>query len=193
MVSLDEESGVYIYESITDFGVSNIAEKGFKDYKYLSDGDYLSIDVCDDKTGIFIKLGNAKSSYILVQNGIEYDTGAYGSLNNAILAPIITVTESNYYIINGYYTEFEASSQELNPHKNSDNYLVLGGNVTDFKISTNDISVQKGGIVTELSISSKILLLLLCLLAGPLMRIFQYAIPWVKSTLKELTRLMSKY
>lgn len=193
LVSLDEELGVYIYESITDFGVSNIAEKGFKDYKYLSDGDYLSIDVCDDKTGIFIKLGNAKSSYILVQNGIEYDTGAYGSLNNAILAPIITVTESNYYIINGYYTEFEASSQELNPHKNSDNYLVLGGNVTDFKISTNDISVQKGGIVTELSISSKILLLLLCLLAGPLMRIFQYAIPWVKSTLKELTRLMSKY
>lgn len=193
LVTLDEDSSTYIYNSF-NLETSNIAEEGFMNFKYLSsDGSYNSIDVCDDNNGISIKLGNAKSSYILALGDTEFDTGAYGSLNNSILAPIITVTESNHYIINGYYTEFEASTQELNPHKNSDNYLVLGGNVTDFKISTNDISVQKGGIVTELTIPSKILLLLLCLLAGPLMRIFQYAVPWIKNTLKELTRLMSKY
>ncbi len=191
-VTLDNESGVYVYEPFK-LETSNIALNAFKDFKYLSDGVYKTIDVSDDNDGVSIKVGNAKSSYILSQGGKEFDTGAYGSLNNSILAPIITVTESNHYVINGYYTEFKASTQELNPHKNSENYLVLGGNITDFKISTNDISIQKGGIVNELTIPSKILLMLLCLLSGPLMRMFQYAIPWIKNTLKEITRLMSKY
>ena len=193
-VTLDEESGEYkLSQEIDNFNINDIVNKGFKNlYSINSSLNYENIDINNPITGLSIKVENAKSSYILAQGDNTFDTGAYGSLNNAILAPTITVTKSNNYIINGYYTEYSASSYELNPHKNSDNYLVLGNQVTDFKISTNDISTQTGGIVTQLSISSKILLLLLCLLAGPLMKIFQFAVPWLKSSIKDFLKLLSR-
>ena len=193
-VTLDEASGEYkLSQKIDNFNINDIVNKGFKNlYSINSSLNYENIDINNPITGLSIKVENAKSSYILAQGDNTFDTGAYGSLNNAILAPTITVTKSNNYIINGYYTEYSASSYELNPHKNSDNYLVLGNQVTDFKISTNDISTQTGGIVTQLSISSKILLLLLCLLAGPLMKIFQFAVPWLKSSIKDFLKLLSR-
>ncbi len=190
----DEEAGEYkLSNQIFNFNISDIVNNGFKELFYLDSlMNYKEIDINNSNDGLSIGVENAKSSYILYRGENSYDTGAYGSLNNAILAPTITVTSSNNYIINGYYTEYSASSYELNPHKNSENYLVLGNIVTDYKISTNDISTQTGGMVTQLSISSKILLLLLCLLAAPLMKMFQYAIPWIRSTIREILKLIAK-
>ena len=47
----------------------------------------------------------------------------------------------NNYVINGYYTEYKASTGNLDPIMNSDHYLILGGQVTNYKISSNDIIV----------------------------------------------------
>lgn len=176
-----------------DFSVSNLVENGFKNYYSLVDGNYISIDVNNIENGISITAENNKSSYVLVIDNKIVDLGAYGTLNNSILAPVISVTESNHYIIDGYYTDYEVQVTELNPHKSSNNYLILGGQTTDYKISSNDISTQTGGKVTPLNTSSKILLLFLCLLATPLMRLFQYAVPWGKKTVQDVMNFLSKY
>ncbi len=111
----------------------------------------------------------------------------------AMLGPDVTVTENGHYIINGYYTEYEAKSNVPNPRVDSNNYLILGNEVTDYKISTNDITTSKGGMVQELSLQAKIFLLMLCLLSVPLMRLLQAVVPWIKRQVTLVRKILSKF
>ena len=106
--------------------------------------------------------------------------------------PDVETTVSGKYIINGYYTDFEASTESLSPRMNSDHYLVLGNQVTDYKISSSDILTQTGGMVETLSVSALIFLLMLCLTAAPLMSIFRGIIPWFKKQLKSIQKQLSR-
>ncbi len=120
---------------------------------------------------------------------------AYSSnVTLATIAPDITITEADHYIINGYYTEyvFDGSSRH-NPRVNADNCLVLGNVVTDYKISVNNVTTVQGGIVEQFSLQAKIFLFMLCLLAVPLMNILSAVVPWFKKQIAFIRKLLSKF
>lgn len=115
------------------------------------------------------------------------------SINDSSICPDLDVTVSGRYIINGFYTEFISSGEDLNPKMDDKNNLILGGVVTDYKVSSSDIIAQKGGKVKELTVQGKVFLLMLCLLSAPLMRILQGIIPWVLKQIKLIQKLLSKF
>ncbi len=115
------------------------------------------------------------------------------SIAESSICPDIDTTESGKYIINGYYTEYDSTGEELNPRIDDNNCLILGGVVTDYKIASSDIITQKGGIVKELSTSSKVFLLMLCLISAPLMKILQGVVPWIVKQGKLIQKLLSKF
>jgi cation-transporting ATPase E len=121
------------------------------------------------------------------------DVKTLATLDNSLYAPSIVTTEAGHYIINGYYSEYEYGGGDLSPRKDENNYLVLNNTKTNYLISSNDINITKGGIVKFLSAQSKIFLLMLCLLAGPLMKILRNAIPWIRKQAKIIQGFISKF
>lgn len=115
------------------------------------------------------------------------------ALSNLLICPDITTTESGYYIIGGYYTEFKATSDTPEPKIDDQYNLILGNIVTDYKISASTVSNITGGMVKELSVSGKVFLIMLCLLSIPLMRFFQMIVPWIKNQVAFVKKLLSKF
>ncbi|MBD5391015.1 HAD-IC family P-type ATPase [bacterium] len=114
-------------------------------------------------------------------------------LSNPSICPEVTTTESGYYVLDGYYTDFKQISNTPTPKVDGDYHLVLGGVVTDYRISPNTISTTTGGIVKELTIHAKIFLLMLCLLSIPLMRLLQAIVPWIRRQIAFIQKLLSKF
>ena len=115
------------------------------------------------------------------------------SVAEASICPDIDVTVSGKYIIDGYYTEFDATNEGLNPIIDDDNNLILGGVTTNYKVSSSDVMTQKGGIVKPLSVSARVFLLMLCLISAPLMKILQGLVPWVIKQAKLIQKLLSRF
>ena len=135
------------------------------------------------------------ASYYLVNNGETSILNGINSnvrLSNPAICPDISTTVSGNYIINGYYTEYKSISNALNPRIDSNYNLVLGEVVTDFYISPSTVISTKGGIVTPLSVQAKVFLLMLCSLAGPLMKLLQAIIPWFKKQIETIQKILSK-
>ena len=140
------------------------------------------------------------SYYLLSSDNVNYFPNSTDSnelrdgvsINDAIICPSLELTESGRYIINDYYTNYSVGQDDLDPRINSDNYLVLGGVLTDYKLAKDDIITNNSGIVRELSIKSKIFLLMLCLLSAPLMKILQGLVPWVRKQINVIQRLLTK-
>ena len=63
---------------------------------------------------------------------------------------------------------------------------------TDYQLSSNYISVQKGGLVKIINLPSFIFLIMLCLLSGPVMRIFQYSVPWSTQATRYIVKGINK-
>lgn len=115
------------------------------------------------------------------------------SIAEASICPDIDVTASGKYIIDGYYTEYDSTNEELNPKIDDNNNLILGGVTTNYKVSSSDIMTQKGGIVKPLSVSARVFLLMLCLISAPLMKILQGLVPWIVKQAKLIQKLLSKF
>lgn len=111
----------------------------------------------------------------------------------AMLGPDVVTTVSGNYIIDGYYTEYKATTNTPNPKIDSEYNLILGGTKTNYKISANDVTTVKGGLVEELSLQAKIFLLMLCLLSVPLMNILQALVPWIKRQVIWIRKLLAKF
>lgn len=137
--------------------------------------------------------GNSQSKYYPSTNASDKETRTGVSIAHTQICPEIDTTKSGNYIIAGYYTEFESLNQELNPRVDDSNNLILGGVTTNYKISSDDILTQNSGMVTQLSISSKVFLLMLCLISAPLMKILQGVFPWIMKQVKLVQRLLSKF
>ncbi len=136
------------------------------------------------------------SLYYITNNSSSSIFGESNSnvrLSHPELCPEISVTEAGNYIIDGYYTEFKSNSRLLNPKVDNNYYLILGDVKTDYRISPSTITVTNSGLVQELSTPAKIFLVMLCLLAVPLMKIFQAAVPWIKKQVKWVQKILSKF
>ena len=174
-----------------NFIFENLDNKGFTDYLDLNNKPINVYDT-NDELAIYVKK-NDKNIYDTFYSIMKYsaETKSYTaigdnlqtpvSINNANFKPQIKISNAGYYIIDGYYTEFLSNTaSNLNPVLTSDNYLVIGDVRTDYQLPSNYITVQKGGTVKMINLSSLIFLFMLCLLSAPVMKIFQYFIPGVR-------------
>ena len=142
-----------------------------------------------------IKIVPYDASYYLVaknENSILNGINSNVRLSNPAICPDISTTVSGNYIINGYYTEYKSVTNTLDPRIDNNYNLVLGGVTTDFYISPSTVISIKGGMVTTLSVQAKVFLLMLCSLAGPLMKLLQAIIPWIKKQVETVQKILSK-
>ena len=174
----------------TDFNFDTLSTSGFGEYL---DKNNEKIDVLHGNTMLNLTAQNNDTAYSL-SIGSENPTirRCSASIDNAIYAPALEITEEGNYIIDGYYTHFAASNANLNPQKDVNNNLILAGTTTDYHISTNSLITRNGGLVTELSIENKIFLIMLCLLAAPVMHLLQFSIPWFKKQIKFIKRVIGR-
>lgn len=184
----------------TDNHVFTDLSHGFKNYVNESN-EIISPNIGDSK----IVVTPVSAAYTLTVNKAEEkvsfpnasqsddDTRTGVSMDNTMICPDIDITVSGKYIIDGYYTNFEYVNNDLNPKVDDNNNLVLGGVVTNYAVSEEDILATKGGLVTSLNTSSKVFLLMLCLLAAPLMKILQGLVPWIIKQVKFIQKLLTKF
>jgi|GluameStandDraft_1065615.scaffolds.fasta_scaffold01392_31 cation-transporting ATPase E len=137
------------------------------------------------------------SYYVTSENSLTIPSeGAANTnvrLSNPSICPNVTTTDSGYYVIDGYYTNFKQVTSSPMPKVDSEYNLILGGVVTDFRINPNTISTTTGGVVKELTTQAKVFLMMLCLLSIPLMRFLQAIVPWIKSQIALVQRILSKF
>ena len=121
------------------------------------------------------------------------------SLDDKFYGPEIKHTTKDHYIIDDYYTDYSANENYIDNLLNlrsdvtaDDYYLVIGNLKTNYKFDQNAVVVTKGGTIRELSISSKIFVLMLCLLASPLIKLFTNLIPWIVKGFKSLREYLIK-
>ena len=76
---------------------------------------------------------------------------------------------------------------------NSHNYLVIGGVTTDYQLVKDvDYVTINGGTVRALSIDKLLFLFMLMLLSSPLMKLLQFAVPWIKKQANNLQEFLNK-
>lgn len=137
------------------------------------------------------------SYYVTSENSLtipsENSSNTNVRLSNPSICPSVTTTDSGYYVIDGYYTNFKQVASSPTPKVDSEYNLVLGGVVTDYRINPNTISTTTGGVVKELTTQAKVFLMMLCLLSIPLMRFLQAIVPWIKSQIAFIQKILSKF
>jgi len=180
-ISYSASTGEYYVDGVLteDFKFENIGENGFANYN-LEDNTAIDINK------LVVTVLNGASQYSIVNDAVTLPTIA--SLSNVLYSPEISISEAHKYIIDGYYTDYDFSNASLNPRVDNNNYLILGSVTTDYKI--NNISTSH--IATALPINSLIFLLLLCAVAGPIMKLLQNMIPWILKQVKTLRALLIK-
>ena len=78
----------------------------------------------------------------------------------------------------------------LTQHVTNDKYLVLGGVLTDYVVT--DITPPTGGTISKLETNNLIFLIMLCAIAGPLMKLLQNTVPWILKQSKALKKFLTK-
>lgn len=191
----DESKDTYIFDGIEN-GFSNYIDKEGNPIQTNTGIHRLTVVPNTSNyrmTANYVDSPSTSPSYYPSNLSTDKETRSGVSIAESSLCPTIDTTTSGNYIINGYYTEFVSLNRNLNPKVDDNNNLVLGGVVTDYKISNEDIIVQNGGIVQPLSVSSKVFLLMLCLIAAPLMKILQGLVPWCIKQVKLIQKLLSRF
>ncbi len=105
--------------------------------------------------------------------------------------PSISTTQAQYYIVNGYITNYACKSvgNEIKQSVDSKGHLVLDGITTNISV---DLFISYGGNVPSLSTNCLILLFMLCLLSRPLMVIVSNFVPFVKKWIRIIMDRVNK-
>ena len=179
---------------LESFSFENIGTLGFSNFETKNeDSTYSTIQIAD----LSLSVLNDATKYTLVRDANPMDlifTCVGADLSNTMFAPEIKIAAKDNYVIDGYYTEFEFNkTANLDPHLSTDDYLVLGGVITDYKVKTNDIDdLKESGTVYPLPTNQLIFLIMLCAVAGPLMKLLQNIVPWVLKQGKALKKFLTK-
>ena len=179
-------------ELLENFSFTNIGQSGFENYfTKNADSTYSKILV----SSLSLSVEDKQNKYTLNRKIDDTQKQAYtcngADLANTMYGPDIEIAEEGNYIIDGYYTEFKfKTSMSLTQHVTNDKYLVLGGELTDYQIT--DITPATGGTVTKLETNNLIFLIMLCAVAGPLMRLLQNSVPWILKQSRALKKFLTK-
>lgn len=180
-LSFDKEGNVIVNGINTEVTLENLGVDRDITEVYTQ----LDISVIPYVASYYVRNNNSISSS---PNGVNTSV----RLSHPSICPEVTTSESGYCVIAGYYTNFKYGNSQK--RKVDSNYnLIIDGVVTDYRISPNYVSTTTGGMVTELTISAKIFLLMLCLLSIPLMRLLQAIVPWIKQQVALVQRILSKF
>lgn len=187
---IEYKDKTYSVNDMTNSLIFEHLESQFETFKIIDDGALRLINL-----NIEVRPYNQTSSSN-VSNYYIYANNSYTqsvTIGESSLCPDITTTVSGRYVINGYYTDFISTGDNLNPVLDENNYLVLGGVTTNCKVASTDIIIQNGGIVKQLSTPGIVFLVMLCALAGPLMKLLTNIIPWIIKQGKLVQKLLSKF
>ncbi len=203
----DSENNAYSYSPATQtkkaeyfkngsllesFKFTDIGQTGFENYLTKNaDSTYSSILV----SNLSLSIEDKQTKYTLnrvidtTQKQSYICNGA--DLSNTMYGPDIEIAEEGNIIIDGYYTEFKfKTSMSLTQHVTNDKYLVLGGVLTDYVVT--DITPPTGGTISKLETNNLIFLIMLCAIAGPLMKLLQNTVPWILKQSKALKKFLTK-
>ena len=192
----DDLTNSFIFDKLDNLGFKN-----YLDY----DSNPINVYETDNELAVYVDKDDYNDNYLTVYSLMKYSKTGYSRLKNQINTPIIInyisnkpniecslkpsidITEDNNYIIDGYYTQYKASNDSsLKIDLTDDNYIVIGGIKTDYKLSDNYVTIQKVERITVIPLSSLIFLLMLCLLSAPVMRLFQYSVPWLSNMVNNI-------
>ena len=189
------EEGESLVDHITDFVLLDefsFEDFATNDYKLFFDKNGVGIDVNNISDPLQIIVEKGKANYSLSQGTNVIETTVL--LSNTNLAPVIDISEAHHFIIDGYYTQYEYNvCDDVTQYYYKDGesyYLIIGKYKTSYGLPMVETT---GGLVTRLTVTHRILLIMLCLLASPLMKILQYAIPWLNKNSKALGKFLNKW
>ena len=169
--------------------------------------DYQLVDFYS--RGLEKSLGNLETFVVSARNVDQNKTTSstysvyYGSVSNIkatdvsysgnIFSPSVKKSEAKKYVIEGYYTNYDAEeTKTYTLSLTENNYLVINGTTTDYKVSSNYITTTTGGWVKMLNIQYFILLLMLCFMAPYTIKLFQQMIPSIVKFFISIKTLINK-
>ena len=179
---------------IDSYKFTGLIRNAFANYQTMdSQAQLSSVHISE----LEVAVENSQSKYTLVRTLENGDTISHvcngADLSNVMYGPDIATASEGNYVIDGYYTEYAYNiSSSLNPHINSDNYLVLGGVVTDYLVNSNNIIPISQGTVNRLPTNNLIFLIMLCAIAGPLMKLLTNIVPWIIKQGRALKNFLTK-
>lgn len=163
---------------------------GIDDSGYLTVGgevvdSYMYSDVDTSKIDI-----NNLMQYTYNDEILTY-TDSSGAISEYKLQIDLDESEAGHYVVDGVYTKYKATSSgtTITYTVTEDGYLKINSTTTDILVS---YTTTKGGEVSTLSLPAILLLLLLCMLTTPMMTLFRAFVPWTKSLIESIQKLLSK-
>ncbi len=171
------------YNIIVDGEVLKVSTStGDEPYVFFKDGFAYG---CDEENHLVVNISRTNVEFnqtdgfdadITVEGQEFYIKGLKSGIN---YKPTITTTPSNYYIVDGYLTEYECktTANEIKQEVSSSGYLILDGIETNIK---KEVYTSYGGNVPALAPNCIVLLFLLFLLANPLMAVVRGFVPFVR-------------
>lgn len=177
-VTINSDYNILVDGTILETSTST----GQEPYVYFKDGFVYGVDennhivVNMSKTNIEFDDVSKFDAALTVEGTKFY---ILGTDSGVTYKPTISTTPENYYIVDGYLTDYECktTATEIKQEVSSSGYLIIDGIETNIK---KDVYVSTGGNVPALPPNCLVLLALLCLLATPLMKIVKGFVPFVK-------------
>ena len=133
-------------------------------------GVYANTDTVDYNPNITLNGG----SYYINNQKTSLEIGTISEIS-----PKLETSVEGYYVLDGRYTSYKVNGDrtQIQISVDSSGYYCVNGITTDILA---EMEYSYGGTVETLGTSATLLLATLCLLAGPMIRIFEGVIPWLK-------------
>ena len=146
---------------------------------------HLSNVEVDSFQGLTVEYAKKKGADVLLRGlrtsfDFEYEL-QLSQTNNALYSDLKTV-----FLITKPEFNFISSSMVRE-------ILANKGDISKFvPKAVEEFLISKGGMVEELKLASKIFLAVLCLISGPVMKIFQNCIPWLSKQFNNIGKFIGK-
>lgn len=133
---------------------------------------------------------NSQMQYTYDGNVVTYSDSS-GNAYAYKLQIDLDESEAGHYVVDDVYTKYTTSKTgtSITYSVTEDGYLKIDSTTTDISVA---YTTTKGGEVSTLSLPAILLLLLLCMLTTPLMTLFRAIVPWCKSLIDSIQKLLSK-
>lgn len=131
---------------------------------------------------------------ITLTDGTYYIAGERSSIGIdtiTTISPKIKTSTEGFYILDGRYTGFTATGDRTNLSITIDStgMYCINGVQTDVKAM---IETSYGGTVRMLETPAFLLLATLCLIASPMMRLFESIVPWIRKQYYNVQSIIAK-
>lgn len=155
----------------------------------ISNDDYLVVN--GEVSNVSLSEVSSKNPTITVSDTCYYRFDGVLS-TTYIITPVITTSLDSYLVISGELTPYKYAGyrNEMKKVVTSDGYLKVNGVKTDYKLK---VDISYGGQVQRLPLECILLMICLCLVSRPLMKLLKAVVPWGKRQLKNIAVFISRF